>query len=229
MNMSQSPRFRGPIFPAIVLIGLGVLFLLTENHILNARDLWRLWPLLLLIAGLAKLSHGTREDRIAGVVMIALGLVFQASELGYLPIRLARLWPLALVGIGFILLGKSLFGGDRRTSTLSRSNDNFTMFGGVEVIGSGDDFEGTVITVLFGGYSLDLRKAVMKGNECVIDATAIFGGVDIQVPVTWNVVLQGSPVFGGYSDESLHPEGGSNAPQLIVRGTVIFGGVSVKN
>jgi predicted membrane protein len=228
MNVSRLPRLRGPILPAIVLIGLGVFFLLTENHILNARDLWRLWPVLLLIAGFIRLSHGTTESRIAGVVMIALAIVFEASEFGYLSVRPSRLWPLALVGAGVILLVKSLFGCNRPGSRLSHSNENFTMFGGVEVSVS-DEFEGTNITALFAGYNLDLRKAVMKSNQSIIDATAICGGIDIQVPVTWNVVVEATPVFGGYSDESFHPEAGSGAPQLIIRGTAIFGGVAIKN
>jgi len=230
MNLSRSPRFRGPILPAIFLIALGVFFFLTENHIIHANDLWRLWPLLLVIAGITRLSHGTPEGRISGVVLLVLAIVFQASGLGYLPLRPSMLWPLVLIGAGVILLGKSIYGCGRQGNAISsRAPENFAIFGGGEVGASGNDVEGTAITALLGGYNLDLRKAAMKGSEAVIEATAIFGGIEIHVPVTWNVVVQATPVFGGYSDETLHPEATPGAQQLFVRGSAIFGGVAVKN
>jgi hypothetical protein len=63
----------------------------------------------------------------------------------------------------------------------------------------------------------------------VIFATAILGGVELRIPESWNVVIQANPIFGGYSDETIHPEASSSGPLLIIRGSAIFGGISIKN
>ena len=82
-------------------------------------------------------------------------------------------------------------------------------------------------TALFGGATLDLREAHID-DEATVDATAIFGAVDVLVPKGWRVSLGGLPIFGGYDNKT----GGNgslpeNAPRLNVRATAIFGGVDV--
>lgn len=37
----------------LVLITMGTLFLLAENGIFNWREVWRFWPVVLIIAGIA--------------------------------------------------------------------------------------------------------------------------------------------------------------------------------
>ena len=102
-------------------------------------------------------------------------------------------------------------------------------FGGGERRISAPDFTHAELTAIFGGFKLDLRKATMKGSSAVIDATAIFGGVEIVVPETWNVIVRGVGIFGGYGDESHHPAASEPAPELIVQGVAMFGGVAIKN
>ena len=232
MNFRNERTVRGPIVPALVLIALGILFLLIENHFIQVHVLFQLWPMLLVIAGVTRLSEGRRSDRFLATVLIVLGLVFQAATLGYIFVHPARLWPLAMVGSGVFLLLKTLsqpkprYPEDRYKQT---KNENLTMFGGSDFGISDSNFEGTELTAVFGGYRVDLRRAMMRNNRAIIEAGAIFGGIELLVPVSWNVSLQGSPFFGGYSDETLHPDPLSNAPELIVRGMAVFGGVTVKN
>jgi predicted membrane protein len=169
---------------------------------------------------------------VEGWVLIGVGLLFLASSLGVLRIAPHLLWPAILVGVGITLLFRSLpYSGDSATQHLRAPSEgeNFAMFGGAELNMSGQEFEGTTITAVFGGYNLDLRKSVMKFDKAVVEATAVFGGIELQVPTTWNVVMQGAPIFGGYSDETLHPEAAANPPQLIIKGAVVFGGISIKN
>lgn len=232
MNSIQRRRARGPLIPALVLITLGVVFFLTENHIVEAWDIWKFWPIVLVIAGVAKVSLRTPGRQVEGWVLIGVGLLFLASSLGLLRIAPHLLWPAILIGVGITLLFRSLpYSGDSAAHHLRTplEGENFTMFGGAELNMGGQEFEGTAITAVFGGYNLDLRKSVMKSDKAVVEATAVFGGIELRVPETWNVVMQGSPIFGGYSDETLHPESNANAPQLIIKGAAVFGGISVKN
>jgi hypothetical protein len=63
----------------------------------------------------------------------------------------------------------------------------------------------------------------------VLDINAIFGGAEIKVPESWEVVLRGVGVFGAFTDETHHPPQGPGAKQLIAKGAAIFGGVVFKN
>ncbi|MFZ0591567.1 MAG: DUF5668 domain-containing protein [Bryobacteraceae bacterium] len=225
-------RARGPLIPAFVLIALGVVFFLTENHIVEAWDIWRFWPLALVIAGIVKVSLRSPGRQVEGWVLIGIGLLFLASSLGLLRIAPHLLWPAILIGVGITLLFRSIsYSGDSGGYQLHApfEGENFAMFGGAELNMSGQEFQGTTVTAVFGGYNLDLRKSVMKSDKAIVEATAVFGGIELRVPPTWNVVMQGAPIFGGYSDETLHPEATANAPQLIIKGSAVFGGIAVKN
>jgi uncharacterized protein DUF1707/cell wall-active antibiotic response 4TMS protein YvqF len=81
---------------------------------------------------------------------------------------------------------------------------------------------------VFGGTSLDLRQAVLPGNEIRIRAICVFGGVDITVPPEMTVIDSGFSLFGGRdtpsdSDEAAQP----GAPVLRLHGICIVGGISV--
>ena len=43
------------ILPALIVIGIGVLFLLNNLNIFYMHDIWRFWPVILIAAGLAKM------------------------------------------------------------------------------------------------------------------------------------------------------------------------------
>jgi hypothetical protein len=50
------------------------------------------------------------------------------------------------------------------------------------------------------------------------------------VPETWEVVIRGTGVFGGYEDKTFPPRSADvKPPRLIVSGGAVFGGVTVRN
>lgn len=218
-------RGRGQLVGAFVLITIGILFLLIENHVLENFNVWRLWPMILIFVGAAKLTQRTSTG--LGITMISLGVIFQLSEFGYLPFRPYNLWPLILVAAGAALLWKALTPAQEETA--NAEPESFTIFGGVERRISDPAFTGTEMTAILGGYKVDLRKAQIAGEKAVITATAIFGGIELLVPESWIVDLHGAPIFGGYNDETVHREGAIPAPRLVIEGFVMFGGISIKN
>lgn len=218
-------RGRGQLVGAFVLITIGILFLLIENHVLENFNIWRLWPMILVFVGAAKLTQRTSTG--LGITMISLGVIFQLSEFGYLPFRPYNLWPLILVAAGAALLWKALTPAQEETA--NAEPESFTIFGGVERRISDPAFTGTEMTAILGGYKVDLRKAQIAGEKAVITATAIFGGIELLVPESWIVDLHGAPIFGGYNDETVHREGTIPAPRLVIEGFVMFGGISIKN
>jgi predicted membrane protein len=226
---------RSGVVGAVALIAIGVLLLLNQNGILRFADIWRLWPLVLVAGGLVRLTQMGSNSKFMGALLIALGGILEASEFGLIPYRMRDLWPLGIIAIGLMLLWQSLqpkeepeikFGA--KCDIKLPAGDNVSVFGGGERRIS-TEFTRADILAIFGGYKLDLRKAVIKGDSAFVDATAIFGGVEIVVPETWNVIVRGAGIFGGYADESHHPPASAPAPELIVQGVAIFGGVNIKN
>ncbi|WEH39912.1 DUF1707 domain-containing protein [Streptomyces sp. NBC_01218] len=80
---------------------------------------------------------------------------------------------------------------------------------------------------LFGSVEIDLTEALFAQRLTVIDATSIFGNVEVKVPE--NVTLRGSGtgIFANFevvNTESADPE----APVVVVNGYSVFGNVEAK-
>jgi hypothetical protein len=93
------------------------------------------------------------------------------------------------------------------------------------------DFQGGKVDCVFGGFEIDLRGATMLRDYAVLKVDAVFGGAEIKVPAAWEVVMKGSGVFGGFADQTQHPDRNlnPNPKRLIVKGGAVFGGVTIKN
>ncbi len=88
------------------------------------------------------------------------------------------------------------------------------------------DFGGTNLSAIFGGLVLDLRDVVLSG-DVTINATAVFGGIDIYVPRGVRVKVNNVPVFGGVSNKSGY-QADVNAPVIYLNSTTMFGGIDLK-
>ena len=90
----------------------------------------------------------------------------------------------------------------------------------------GQVFEGVTVNAVFGGAELDLRMAVIQ-QDVRIDATAVFGGIDIYVPSNVIVKVMSTPVLGGVTNKAAAP---TEVPchTLYVNATCVFGGVDIK-
>ncbi|MDP9010815.1 MAG: cell wall-active antibiotics response protein [Pseudomonadota bacterium] len=90
-------------------------------------------------------------------------------------------------------------------------------------------FRGAEATAFMGGCELDLRDALMSSGElAVIDVFVIMGGVNIFVPPNWTVSLEVVPLMGGVHDKTRSVPS-NPAQHLLVRGTVVMGGVEISN
>ena len=226
-------RANPGIIPALAVIGIGVLFLLSNMNIVYLQDWWHYWPVILIAAGLAKLVDSPAGGRTNGIVMIVVGALFLGNTLGFLHLTWRDFWPLILIGAGVLMLWNRLYTPAAPTPAASQPEgmlNLYAIFGGVERKVTTDDFRGGQVSATFGGVEINLRKASMRTDSAAIDINVLFGGVEIKVPPTWIVVVQGSSIFGGFSDESAHPSPDTlGTKRLFLTGAAIFGGVSVKN
>jgi predicted membrane protein len=229
---------HGVIWGAAVCI-LGVILLLDHLGYVSASHLWRFWPMLIVMGGIASFSQPGR--RAWGAFLIVVGALFQLDSLGLIRFRWFDLWPLIIIAAGLMMIWGSIESRRIRVSSTGDTGNTDTgntmniaaIFGGIERKIVAHDFRGGTVSAVFGGAELDFRGADMEADETVLEVNAVFGGAEIRVPETWRVEVRGQTIFGGYSDSTRTPAvQDANAPRrktLILTGTTLFGGVEVKN
>ena len=222
------------LIPAIIVIGIGVLFLLNNLNILYFSEWTRYWPVILIAIGLVKLVDANSPGgHVAGAILVAVGAIFLGQTLGYLNVRLHDLWPLFLIGAGLLMLfrGDSWHGISRgpRIHAYGRLREASVFGGGKRQINT-QDFTGGHIDAVFSGYQIDLRGAIMTGDSATLKISAVFSGVEIRVPEIWSVVIDGHGAFGAFVDNTTQPNPQTpGLKRLFVKGGAVFSGVEVKN
>lgn len=219
--------FSGALFGLLVVLA-GTLLLLDNLDIVNTGRWWRYWPAALIALGISNLLSG--RGRLWGMVLTIGGSLLLADQLGFGNME-GLIIPVLLIGFGAHLLFRAI----ARRKPPEISNDvrrvlnEWALFGGTKRQITAPDFEGGECLAIFGGVEVDLTKAAMQRPETVIDANAMFGGVELKVPQTWMVTVKGSGIFGGYEDKTVPPADGNSKAHLIVTGYAVFGGVTVQN
>jgi predicted membrane protein len=224
---------RAGLFPGLMLILIGSLVLLDHMGIIPADRLWKFWPLLLIAVGAIRLFEGC--NRVFGVVLLVVGLLFLGNNLDYIRLSWADLWPIALIGAGFAIIWSrfEIPSLPRASSGGPNSINEYALFGGVERRIHANNFTGGRIEAIFGGVEVDFRSADIEGEEAVVYIEAVFGGVEVTVPDRWVVLWEGQNIFGGYNDETRPPlpdvPGAAPKKRLILRGRALFGGITVQS
>ena len=107
--------------------------------------------------------------------------------------------------------------------------DNTSIFGGAKKNIISKNFKGGDLVNIFGGTELDLTRADFKGTA-VVELTTIFGGTKFIVPSNWTVKSEAVTIFGGLEDKrNMHNLVDNPDKILLLRGTVIFGGIEIKS
>lgn len=217
------------VFGVFVML-IGLMLTLDNFGVLDARRFWRLWPVVLIGVGLARLSRWTqRGGRPEGLTMVVIGLAFLLTNFHVLEFR--QLFPLLLLGVGGLMVLKAMRGapGSREGSAEppSARMDAFAMLGGVRRTVSAQDFRSGTAFAVLGACEIDLRQASIQTGTATIDAFAMWGGIEIRVPEDWMVETRGIALLGGFEDKTRHP--GSESKKLVVTGLALMGGVEVKN
>jgi predicted membrane protein len=214
---------------AIAVIAIGAIFLLQSLNIMHlGRFVGEWWPIILVIVGFMKVKQ---DDRRNGSILLIVGLVLLSATLDFINWgSIFKLWPLAILYVGVSMLQQSQGKPGFSFSSVSSSGDDYiqasAIFGGVEKTVNSDEFKGANILCLFGGVELDLRNAKPIDTGCTINVTTLFGGAELLVPENWNVVITGTPIFGGLEDKT--KGGDKKAVNVTVNTTVAFGALEIK-
>lgn len=217
----------------VVLIAVGVVLALNAFEITRINlffDGW--WTLIIIVPSVIGLF--TDYDKSGSIIGICIGVFLLLCCQGVL--NFGMFWklliPMIVVVIGVKMILGNLSGdkGEQVFKRLKAENGEIrngaAVFSGATLDYTGEVFEGAELEAVFGGMKCDLRNAVIQ-SDCVIHASAVFGGIDIYVPENVNVKVNSHSIFGGVSgkEHRNHPE---NSYTLYLNATCMFGGVEVK-
>jgi len=223
----------------VLLIIAGLILMLKKSTVLPEpldhfiEDILFSWQMLLIAIGVVTLIGS--DNKTPGIVLISVGGFFLIPELFTDFFRSFNFfWPALFIVIGVVLLinSKSIVKKlDYSTTNKADYIDYTNIFSGAERQLITENFQGGKITSIFGGGEVDLTRSSLAPGENIIEITCIFGGTTIIVPESWNVILDITPILGGFSD-ARKIRGDvikDNTRTLIIRGTVIFGGGELKS
>jgi predicted membrane protein len=212
----------------LVFMALGILLLFQTHGMITIRQVVQWWPAALVLIGSATVWQAMRGGDAAKSIPVGglFWLVFLAVLFTYTFDRMDT-------------------GKDEPPGTLNV----FSVFSEHHPAVTGE-FHGAKLTAVMGGATLDLRNASVAPDETVVlDVFAMWGGGDIRVPRNWDVSIDTTSVMGAVRDQ--RDQGASKtkkgadasfdaaalpAPSdaavqpahLVVRGTAIMGGFTIK-
>lgn len=217
----------------VLLILAGGILALKSLNILNIDiffDGW--WTLFIIVPSIVGLIN--ERDKTGSIIGIIVGVVLLLCARDILDFDM--LWKLVFPAIVIIVGLKLVFGGvfngksDKIMAEIKSDGTNvangFAAFSGQDLYFNNEVFNGAELNAVFGGIKCDLRGAIIE-KDCVINASAIFGGIDIFVPDYVNIKVRSNSIFGGVSDKK-HTNSPNNTVTLYINGTGLFGGVEIK-
>ncbi|MEP1782774.1 DUF5668 domain-containing protein [Reichenbachiella sp.] len=233
----------------LILIALGSLFLLDNLDLIPYEISYYLfnWKGIMILVGAVFLS--SKDNKNPGIIMMAVGGFFIMSDVlsyefdwhWYDTRKL--FWPVLLIVIGLVILSRKsksplvsahVFTADDTNKGVPDDADHLNVtaaLGGGDMSINSKNFKGGKVTTIMGGGTYDLSAAELAEGTQEIDVMVLMGGANFIVPSDWNVRIEVTSIFGGFSDSrKLNADTATdNTKELLIKGTVIFGGGEVKN
>lgn len=212
---------------------LGLLFFFNSMDILDfsiSRIIFS-WPFFFLVIGLI-ITINTNKKLLGGILS-GLGIIFLIPKI-FPDINYdgTIVFAIIFISIGLYIIFNKVEK-DKRTIDNEKKDvlDDVSIFGGGEKSINSDNFKGGSITSIFGGSEINLKGCKLSEGPNVIDVLCVFGGTTLIVPNDWNVIVNVTPIFGGFSNKIIKDPSASVDinKTIIVKGLVIFGGGEIKS
>lgn len=215
----------------ILFIGLGLIFGLNALEITNIDIFFEgWWTLFIIIPCFIGLFN--EQEKTGNLIGILIGLFLLLTCQGILEFNI--LWKLLFPAI-LVIIGLSFIFKDTINSSVSKKikelnktknkEEICATFSEQNIDFDNEEFKGCDLTSVFGGIKCDLRNSIIKEDK-VINANAIFGGIDIYIPKDTKVKIKSNSIFGGVTNHRNTKKEG--IPTIYINATCIFGGVEIK-
>ena len=258
MRPDTPPTITPRLILGVFILLVGIALALDRLGVIQAHHMMRFWPAVLILFGLTILQKGRSRGAVTGALLIIVGGWLLLNTLGIVSLQLWEfLWPLILVVIGARIIMRSGRGSmgrrsepanlDQAPAAASQAYIPATPPGGAAPASASDHaavfsvlgscrrrwgkavFRSAEAVCVMGGFELDLRDALMGAEgSAQIEVFVIMGGLNILIPQNWTVASNVAPILGGVHDKT-HTNPSSAAQHLIVRGTVLMGGIEIGN
>lgn len=223
----------GNILWGIVFISIGIIWGLNTLGITDINIFFKGWWTLFIIVP-CFIGLFTERSKLGNFIGLLIGVMLLACIQGLISFSL--IWKLAIptvlviVGITFIfkeLIASKINKEIKRINQDRKSETEYcATFASQNLNYDGQEFKGVDLSAIFGGIKCNIRNANIIQDQ-VINASSIFGGIEIYVPANVNIKIKSTPIFGGVSDKSIR-NFSENAPTIYINAFCMFGGVEIK-
>ncbi|MTI30471.1 LiaF transmembrane domain-containing protein [Xanthovirga aplysinae] len=248
-NKANPSENSQPTSVGLILIVLGSIFLLKNFNLIPWEVSHYIFNWKGIMVSLGAIFLITKENKNTGLILMTIGGFFiiadvLSDEFRWFWYDFRKLfWPVLLILIGLLILrrkGKAPLFRDQNWSEgdptkgvggySDHLNINAVLSGG-DIRVTSKNFKGGKITTIFGGGTIDLSAAELAEGTQEIDLFVLFGGNNFIVPSDWNVRIEVTSIFGGFNDSRKFYADvqTDHTKELIIKGTVLFGGGEVKN
>ncbi len=217
----------------IVLVIIGVIVGLNALNITNINIFFNgWWTLFIIIPSLIGLLK--EKDKTGNIIGLIIGVVLLLGVQNIIDFDL--IWKLILPVI-IIIVGLSLIFGNNLNKKINneikkinnkkgKNEEYCSTFSEQKIDFDDEEFKGVSLTAVFGGITLDLRKAKIN-EDVVINTTSVFGGIDIYAPDNIKIKVKSTSIFGGVDNKKIKNDN-EKEHIIYINASCIFGGVDIK-
>ena len=238
------------VLVALLLIAAGALLICFNTGLLSPvwKGFFFCWPMLLFVIGAVCLCN---LQLIAGFISLVAGIFFLLEKASVIYPRdiqvehiMSNFWPTVFIVAGIVIILTFIIRPRRfcKRQPKGNWNDNYVasetenkdgkinyrfIFSGTEQVILDPVFKGGTIDVTFGGMDLDLRRTTLAEGSTTLYVNAVFGGVEIKAPDTWNIEIISKSFAGGVNDERLKYMDVDRSKKLVIYAKCSFGGITI--
>lgn len=216
------------------------------------------WQSLLIGIGFINLFDRKSSAKEGGAIMIIIGLLFLLPKIFEMQGVRDLILPAIIIGVGLFVLIKSSSGRRSKHSSFNRRREedwdarSFSVMD-EEVIGQEGHAEGCIkrefafsglkekwtyhnirkieVDAVFSGVEIDLSQIdfAEDAQNVKIKISSAFSSVTLYIPSEWNIVVQKTGVFGGFTDKRpVNTKPDSLSQSVILELEAVFGGGEIK-
>lgn len=216
----------------IILVIIGVIIGLNTIGITDIDiffDGW--WTLVIIVPCFIGLF--TNKDKTGNIIGLLVGVILLLGMQNIIDFNLIwkLLLPSIIVIIGLSLIFKNTFNSKinneikKLNNKNTKNNEYCATFSGQRIDFPNEEFKGATLNSVFGSITCDLRGAKIK-EDVVINASSVFGGIDIIAPDDVNIKIKSNSIFGGVNNKKKNNE--DKKYTIYVNASCLFGGVDIK-
>lgn len=216
----------------IILVIIGVIIGLNTIGITDIDiffDGW--WTLIIIVPCFIGLF--TNKDKTGNIIGLLVGVILLLGMQNIIDFNLIwkLLLPSIIVIIGLSLIFKNTFNSKinneikKLNNKNTKNNEYCATFSEQRIDIPNEEFKGATLNSVFGSITCDLREAKIK-EDVVINASSVFGGIDIIVPDDVNIKIKSNSIFGGVNNKKKNNE--DKKYTIYVNASCLFGGVDIK-